>query len=250
MDRNENILLEVKRLFLGGVPVLKGLNLKVREGEIHAVLGANGTGKSTLAYTVMGLSGYKPERGKIIFDGKDITNLSVTERAKLGITLAWQDPAQFEGITVEEYLSLGKKDGGLPPQEALNMVGLVPSRYMRRIVNHTLSGGERKRIELASVLVMSPRLVILDEPDSGIDVISIDDIMRVVKFMKVRGSTVLLITHRENFAQIADRASHICGGMILKEGNPNEVIEFYKAYCTTCDHINLPIAREKVEEEG
>lgn len=249
MERKEKILLEVKRLLLllGGLPVLKGVNLKVRDAEIHAILGANGTGKSTLAYTIMGLSGYEPKGGSIIFDSKEITNLSVTERAQLGLTLAWQDPAQFEGITVREYLSLGKKNGGVSIHEALNMVGLEPSRYIKRIVNHTLSGGERKRIELASVLVTASRLVILDEPDSGIDVLSVDDIMRVVKFMQARGTAVLLITHRENFVQMADTASHICGGIILKNGDPNEVIEFYKNNCKTCNHVNIPIKNDEEE---
>jgi Fe-S cluster assembly ATP-binding protein len=163
-------------LSIGGRPILHDLNLHVLPGEIHAILGANGTGKSTLASVVMGLSGFSPTSGKVIFQGEDITALSISGRAKRGITLTWQEPARFEGLTVGEYLELGRQcspGGGPSPGECLLMVGLPPDRYLQRAVDSTLSGGERKRVELASVLAMEPRLSILDEPDSGIDALSL-----------------------------------------------------------------------------
>lgn len=232
-----------------GRAILRGVDLAVEEGEIHAILGANGTGKSTLAHAIMGLSGYKPSQGRILFAGEDITEKSVTERAKLGITLAWQQPASFEGLTVREYLEIARRAGRDGPriEECLGLVGLPPRSYLDRTLNDRLSGGERKRVELAAVLAMNPRLAILDEPDSGIDVLSLDDIMEVIRRMNRAGTTVLLITHREEFARAAHRASHLCGGRILKTGECAEVVRFYKNFCKECTHINEP-ELEAVEE--
>lgn len=237
-------------------PILCGVDLEVEEGEIHAILGANGTGKTTLAYALMGLSGYRPQRGRILFAGQDITEKSVTERAKLGITLAWQQPASFEGLTIREYLEIGRRaaQGSSPAiGELLELVGLPPQNYLDRVLNEHLSGGERKRVELAAVLAMRPRLAILDEPDSGIDVLSLDDIMEVIRRMNRAGTTVLLITHREEVAQAAHRASHLCGGRILKTGKPEDVVRFYKNFCKKCAHINEPDleqVKEAASEDG
>ena len=131
-------------LAIGGKPILQDLNLHVLPGEIHAILGMNGTGKSTLASVIMGLSGYSPTSGKVAFLGEDITALPISGRAKRGITLAWQEPARFEGLTVKEYLELGKHGSpgnGPPPGECLLMVGLPPDRYLQRAVDSTLCGG-------------------------------------------------------------------------------------------------------------
>ncbi len=217
-----------------GTEILKGVNMVVRDGEIHSIIGVNGTGKTTIAAIIMGLGGYQPQRGKVLFENRDITNLSVTERARLGITLAWQIPANFEGISVREYLSLGY---GTPPDELLRLVGLDPRVYLNRSVDENLSGGERKRIELASVLSINPKLVILDEPDSGIDMASIDVIKRVVKRLKREGSSVLLITHNEKMSKIADSVSLLCNGIIVKEGDIGEVTSFFGRVCKKCDHV-------------
>ncbi|MEO2082759.1 MAG: ATP-binding cassette domain-containing protein, partial [Desulfurobacteriaceae bacterium] len=158
------------KLSIDGKPILKGVNLIVNEGEIHAILGPNGAGKSTLAALLMGINDLKaPDEGELIFRDKLLNGLSIYERAKLGLTLAWQEPARFEGITVEEYLRLsGRNNPDLNVEECLTLVGLDCS-YLFRFVDDTLSGGERKRVELASILAMRPKLAILDEPDSGID---------------------------------------------------------------------------------
>ena len=140
-------LLELRDLtFTAGTrKILDGFDLTVEAGEIHALLGTNGTGKSTVAYLIMGCEGYKPDSGEILFDGRMISDFTISERAKLGITMAWQEPARFEGITVGNYLSLGRKNAD--PDEALGIVGLHPALYLNRMVDKCLSGGERKRIE-------------------------------------------------------------------------------------------------------
>lgn len=231
--------IENLNLSLNHTPILKGIDLEIKGGEFHIVLGINGSGKTTLAYTIMGLSGYSPSSGRIIFKGRDITSFSITERAKLGITLAWQHPASFEGITIGDYLGLSSK-GNRHIDEALSLVGLEPEIFRDRLLDSTLSGGERKRIELASVVLMKPKLAILDEPDSGIDVLSVKGIVDILKLLNKKGITIFLITHREEITLMADRASLLCGGVILKSGRPKEVVEFYAQHCKRCDHINEP----------
>jgi Fe-S cluster assembly ATP-binding protein len=227
-------LLEIKGLgFIAGLKrILDGLSMTIDAGEAHALLGTNGTGKSTLAYLLMGCDGYAPSAGELLFDGKLINGMKIHERAKLGITMAWQEPARFEGISVRDYLTLKNDDD---PSQCLKMVGLQPERYLSRMVDKRLSGGERKRIELASVLALRPKLAILDEPDSGIDMLSIKDIINVAALFREAGTALLLITHREEIALIADRASEICHGRIVCTGAPAKVAEFYKERkCLSC----------------
>ena len=229
-------LLEIARLSFH-VParsVLTGVDMTVAAGEIHALVGTNGTGKSTLAYLVMGCEGYRPSGGEIRFAGQCIDALPLHQRARLGITLAWQEPARFEGLLVRDYLALGPRE--VDAEDCLRRVGMVPAEYLGRMLDKTLSGGERKRIELASVLALNPRLVILDEPTSGIDLLSIREIMGVIRTFKNRGAAVLLITHREEIARMADRASQLCGGRIVCTGDPETVAESYQGRaCVRCN---------------
>ncbi len=237
-------ILEVRNLKVirGNKEILKGINLDVKENEIHAIVGPNGSGKSTLAYTIMGASGYYPSSGEIIYKGEIINNWKIYERARKGLTLAWQEPARFEGIRVRTYLKIGmkeeyKKDLDLAYKkmiEALRLVNLEPNKYLNRYVDETLSGGERKRIELASIICMEPDLAILDEPDSGIDIVSFDEIKRVFNYLKENGSSLLIITHREELANHADRASLLCFGEIIKTGDPKKVGKFYIERCGKC----------------
>jgi len=214
--------------------ILQGFSMTVGDSEVHALLGTNGTGKSTLAYLIMGCEGYKPTSGDILFEGKAINDLKIHERAKLGITMAWQEPVRFEGISVRDYLTLKSRDTG--PDHYLEMVGLAPEMYLNRMVDKCLSGGERKRIELASVLALHPKLAVLDEPDSGIDMLSTQDIINVINDFKRNGSSVLLITHREEIALISDRASQVCNGKIVYSGKPEDVAEYYKSRkCLVCN---------------
>ncbi len=214
--------------------LLENLYLTVEAGEIHALVGTNGTGKSTIAYLIMGCEGYRSYAGSIRFDGQTIDALPLHERARLGLTLAWQEPARFEGLSVENYLRLGRSqvDAG----DCLHRVGLDPADYLKRMVDKTLSGGERKRIELASVLALALRLVILDEPTAGIDLLSIREIMAVITAFKDRGTAVLLITHREEITRMADRASQLCGGRIVASGDPETVAASYLGRaCRRCN---------------
>jgi Fe-S cluster assembly ATP-binding protein len=227
-------LLVVKDVWVNrtGAEILRGVNLTVLAGEVHVLLGLNGSGKTSLAYTVMGCAGYCPVRGRILFDGQDVTSLGVTERARLGITLGWQEPSRFEGLCTGDYVALGM---GEPSRErveaALQAVALSPSAYLARPVNHALSGGERKRIELAAVYAMRPRLAILDEPDSGIDVLGVEEVGGLIRRMAAGGTAVLLITHRDEMAAAADSASLMCGGAVIRSGDPDEVRRYFAGRC-------------------
>ena len=230
----KDILLQVDDVWVErpGAEVLRGVDLTVKRGEVHALLGLNGSGKTSLALTLMGAGGYQPDRGRILFDDRDITSLGVTERARLGLTLAWQEPARFEGLPVADYLALGMSDPTRERvEEALVAVALSPMAYMGRMVDQALSGGERKRIELAAVYAMRPKLVILDEPDSGIDVVSIEDVMSLVRHMADGGTSVLMITHRDEMSEAADAASLMCAGAIINTGTPAEVREYFAQRC-------------------
>jgi Fe-S cluster assembly ATP-binding protein len=226
------LVIEDLSLRRNGREILSQVNLKVYPGQIHTLLGLNGSGKSSLAYTIMGCEGYTPTTGRILFAGRDLAGLSITERARLGITLAWQEPARFEGIPVGKYVSLGMAQSDREKvSAALEAVALPAKVYGYREADQTLSGGERKRVELAAVYVMHPRLAILDEPDSGIDVLTLTDVERLIQRMAAEGSAVLLITHREELAAIADVASIMCAGTIVFTGDPEEARQFFTGRC-------------------
>lgn len=205
---------------------LANLDLTVDQQEIHALLGANGAGKTTLANLIMGCAGYVPTSGEILFQGRLINSLAIDERARLGITMAWQEPARFEGLSVGDYLTLGHAANN--PVDCLRHVGLDPETYLGRALDKTLSGGERKRIELASVLALKPKLAILDEPDSGIDMLSLQEVVDVIKQLQREGAALLLITHRQEIARIANRASLLCGGRLAMTGEPGQVAERFR----------------------
>jgi Fe-S cluster assembly ATP-binding protein len=227
-------LLKVEHLSLGrnGKQILRDVNLAVYPGQVHALLGLNGSGKSSLAYALMGCAGYAPDEGRICFDGQDITSLPIHQRARLGLTLAWQEPARFEGLRVGKYVSLGMQEFDRNQAlAALEAVDLSPRAYAVRTVNATLSGGERKRVELAAVYAMRPRLAILDEPDSGIDSLSLADVRLLIRRMAQAGTAVLLITHRDEMADAADMASIMCLGNVIFSGDPAKAQEYYKGRC-------------------
>ena len=243
--RIENISLD-----MDGRQILKDLNLSVRAGTVHSVLGPNAAGKSSLAYTIIGCCDYFPQKGTIRFLDQEITNTPLNKRAKMGMTLAWQEPARFEGLAVRDYIAVGmpEKNNELI-NEALHHVLLNPNDYRDRVVDKTLSGGERKRIELAAVFAMQPKLVILDEPDSGIDMLALDKIIGMIKTLRKKGSTVLLITHREEVAEIADRTSLMCSGRIVKEGKSKEVSRYFKNLCVPCPTKTYPCETETGEKK-
>ncbi len=231
-------ILEIKNLSMemGGKQILHKLNMDVWDGHIHAIVGINGAGKSTLANTITGLSGYQDFDGDIIFKGVSLKNKNIDERAKMGITLAWQEPARFEGLKVKDFIMASAKVKTLETvEQALSIVGLKPSDYMERAVDKTLSGGERKKVELASILVMQPTLALLDEPDSGIDIESIERIFQVVKKLQTGGTTVIFITHSQAVLKQADHAFLLCHGNLVDEGPVKKISKYFENECMPCD---------------
>lgn len=227
-------ILRVEDVWLrrNGHEILRGVNLKIFPGQIHVLLGLNGSGKSSLAYAIMGCEGYTPDSGRMLFDNHDLAGLSITARARLGITLAWQEPARFEGIPIGKYVDLGQRQ---PSREhviaALEAVSLPAKYYGYRAADKTLSGGERKRVELAAVYAMRPRLAILDEPDSGIDVLTLGEIAMLIRRMALEGTAVLLITHRDEIVETADAASLMCAGAVIFTGGPIEARRYFSTRC-------------------
>lgn len=229
-------LLDVRALSLrlGDRPALSGIDLRLQEGQIHALIGSNGAGKSTLAYALMGSEGYRPQSGEVLFRGRSIIGLAMHERARLGMTLSWQEPARFEGLPVRDYLLLGNRTAD--PAACLEQVALEPDAYLARALDKTLSGGERRRIELAGVLAMAPHLAILDEPTAGIDLLSLKDVVGLIRGLAREGGAVLVITHQERVAAMADSASQLCAGRIVCQGAVDQVLASYTGRsCLRCD---------------
>jgi len=229
-----NAILEIKDLSLtrDNIEILKNLNLNLYPQHIHTLLGVNGSGKSSLAYAIMGLDGYSLSKGEILLQGKRINQLTISQRAQAGLTLAWQEPVRIEGLPIGKYISLGMRENSREKvYEALEAVALSPQAYAMRPIDDTLSGGERKRVELAAVYAMQPLVAILDEPDSGIDVLSINDIGNLIKKLAGEGTSILLITHREELVRQSDSASLMCLGTIIFSGNPDEAMSYYQSRC-------------------
>jgi Fe-S cluster assembly ATP-binding protein len=241
-------LLEVQNLALrlDDKQVLGGVSADFKPGKVYAIVGPNGAGKSTLANVVMGLPGYTDIQGDVLYQGQSLTGVSVDERARRGMTLAWQEPARFEGLSVHKFVTAGAKssNGRDLAAAALRQVGLEPTRYLNRAVDKTLSGGERKRIELASILAIEPALVLMDEPDSGIDVEALEQIFEAIQRLKEKGTTVILITHSRTVLRQAEHAYLLCDGRVIDEGPVNRIGQYFENRCVLCNHENEPDAEE------
>jgi len=234
-------------LDLGGRPILNNLSVDFWEGHVHALIGPNGAGKSTLANTIMGLPGYTHHSGDILLDGESLRGVPVDERARRGITLAWQEPARFEGLRMDRFISAGAKAKSRENvEEMLTRVGLDPERYIGRKVDKTLSGGERKRVELASILAMEPRIVLMDEPDSGIDVEALQRIFDALADFKAMGTTVIMITHSMAVLEHAEHAFLLCNGRILDKGSVGKISGYFANNCIPCHHENMPAPEEEM----
>ena len=240
-------ILTIQNLTLraGGKTILDDLSMDIWEGHIHAISGPNGAGKSTLANAIMGLAGYTDYEGDILFEGDSLRGVPIDERARRGIALAWQEPARFEGLRVRDFIAAGAH-AKTPRkiEEALELVGLEPEKYLGRAVDKTLSGGERKRIEIASLVVMEPKVVIMDEPDSGIDVAALDRIFDVLDVLNGRGATVIMITHSLAALGRAEHAFLICHGKLVDQGPVDKISGFFKDRCLPCEHPNIPDENE------
>lgn len=242
MGSNMNILkVENLSLEVENGEILHDVSAGFQEGKTHALVGPNGAGKSSLAFAVMGLKGYRDIEGEILYKGESIKGLDVSERAERGITLSWQEPARYEGLTVEKFLRSSLGDGGnLDVEEIITRVGMSPDEYMDRAMDSGLSGGERKKIELASILAMEPELVLLDEPDSGIDVSSLERIREGIEHLRDKGATIILITHSATVLDWADHAFLMCKGKILDRGDVEKINRYFENNCMPCDHKNEP----------
>jgi Fe-S cluster assembly ATP-binding protein len=189
----------------------------------------------------MGLEGYRNYSGDIYFNDTRLNNLTIDERARLGISFGWQEPARYEGLTIRDFIlaSQTEKKENLA-REVLETVGLNPDEYLNRAVDNTLSGGERKKVELASILVMDPQLIILDEPDSGIDVGTLEKMFEVIKELKHKGTTILLITHSLAVLRQAEHAFLMCNGEIIEKAIASKIIPYFESNCLPCTHKNKP----------
>lgn len=243
-------ILQLKNLSLtlDGKRILDNLSIDFWEDYVHAVVGPNGAGKTTLAHTIMGLAGYRDIEGDILFQGNSLEGKTVTDRANLGLTLGWQEPARYEGLTMRRFLGASMRDSKEDNiKEVLGNVGLNPDEYLERNVDRTLSGGERKKVELASIMLMRPKVVILDEPDSGIDIESITRIFDAIKILKEQGTTVILITHSLAVLRQAEHAFLICCGAVADKGDVEKIISSFENKCIPCDHPNRPPGKETGE---
>lgn len=204
--------------------ILKNINLTIDERFV-AITGPNGSGKSTLAKIIAGI--YQPTGGQILFDGEDITNMSITDRAKRGISFAFQQPVRFKGLTVKDLITLaaGKQISVAEACNYLSEVGLCARDYINREVNASLSGGELKRIEIALIIARSTKLSVFDEPEAGIDLWSFNNLIKVFERMheKTHGS-ILIISHQERILNIADRIIVISDGEIRESGTKDEIM--------------------------
>lgn len=224
-------MLEIKDLSFGvsdekgQKEIIKHLNMSIGEGKFIVITGPNGSGKSTLAKLIAGIE--KPLEGTIEFEGQDITQASITDRANMGISFALQQPVRFKGITVLDLLRLAAKKR-LTIAEAcsyLSEVGLCAKDYVNREVNASLSGGELKRIEIATVLARGTKLSIFDEPEAGIDLWSFQSLIKVFEHMRdtIHGS-ILIISHQERILDIADEIIVLADGKIRSHGTKDEIM--------------------------
>ncbi len=206
--------------------IIQNINLEIPAGKLFVITGPNGGGKSTLAKLIAGIE--KPTSGKIIFNGEDITEKSITERARMGIAFAFQQPVKFKGIRVLDLIRLaaGKK---LTVTEAcvyLSSVGLCAREYIDREVNSSLSGGELKRIEIATVLARQSLLTVFDEPEAGIDLWSFGNLIEVFRQQReeIKDKTILIISHQERILNIADEIVVLDSGFVRTQGRKDIVI--------------------------
>lgn len=210
----------------GEIEILKNINLKIDDNKFVVVTGPNGGGKSTLATLIAGIK--KPSSGKIFFNGEDITDLSITERAKNGISFAFQQPVRFKGIRVIDLLRIasGKEISISEACQYLSEVGLCARDYVEREVNASLSGGELKRIEIATVMARKTRLSVFDEPEAGIDLWSFQNLIRIFENMRneISDSSIIIISHQERILNIADEIVVVKNGTIFKHGDAKEIL--------------------------
>ena len=205
--------------------IIKGINLQLKDHTFTAITGPNGGGKSTLAKLIRGME--QPTGGQILWNGQDITELSVTERAKLGISFAFQQPVRFKGIKVKDLITLaaGEKISTASAYEFLSKVGLCARDYVNRDVDGSLSGGELKRIEIATIIARNTPLSVFDEPEAGIDLWSFSNLIKVFEEMhEKRENSLIIISHQERILNIADEIVVIADGTVKAQGAREDIL--------------------------
>lgn len=221
MLKLENISYEVE----DQKEILKNINLTIDSGKFIAITGPNGGGKSTLARIISGV--LKPTKGKIIFNGEDITDLSITERAKKGISFGFQQPIRFKGITVHDIINIaaGETLSAIDASHYLSEVGLCAKDYINRELNDKLSGGEIKRIEIATIIARNSSLSIFDEPEAGIDLWSFNHLIEVFqKMQSKKDRSIIIISHQERILDVADEIIAMVDGAIIIRGAKESVL--------------------------
>lgn len=238
----ENLSFEVQAE-KGQKEIIQNINLTIDEHKFVVITGPNGGGKSTLAKLIAGIE--RPSAGRIYFDGTDITDMNITDRANLGISFAFQHPVRFKGVQVLDLIRLAAKKN-LSPVEAcqyLSEVGLCANDYINREVNSSLSGGELKRIEIATVLARGTKMSVFDEPEAGIDLWSFQNLIQVFKRMrKSTNGSILIISHQERILNIADEIVVITDGKISKQGPKEEILPGLLGTASAidaCEKLNL-----------
>lgn len=205
--------------------ILENVSFTLEDNKFVAITGPNGGGKSTLAKIIAGIE--KPTQGQILLDGEDITDWSITERAKHGISYAFQQPVRFKGVTVFDLINLaaGKEISLSEACQYLSEVGLCAKDYINREVNASLSGGEMKRIEIATVMARGTKLSVFDEPEAGIDLWSFQNLIQVFEKMhKEKKGSILIISHQERILNTADEILVIADGKLVKRGSKEDVL--------------------------
>ena len=233
-------MLEIKNLCFqpeGERQILKDINLEIPDGKLVCLTGPNGGGKTTIAKMIAGVE--KASSGEIILDGENITDKDPTERARMGISYAFQQPVRFKGITVKELLCLAKGETATEEElsEVMTQVGMNPSDYLSREVDTHLSGGEMKRIEIASVLMRKSKLIVFDEPEAGIDLWSFNSLIRVFEELRdSRKCSLIIISHQERILSIADEIVMIQDGTVGLHGPRSTMYPLIcKTDCEDCD---------------
>lgn len=206
--------------------IIKNINLTLGDNSLTAITGPNGGGKSTLARLIMGIE--RPTEGRIFFNGTDITDMNITQRAALGISFAFQQPVRFKGIKVKDLIMLAagnKKLSTAGACEYLSKVGLCAKDYINRDVDGSLSGGELKRIEIATIIARNTPLAVFDEPEAGIDLWSFNHLIKVFEELQsARERSLIIISHQERILNIADEIIVIADGAVKAKGRKNDIL--------------------------